>query len=133
MREVGNGWCCCCCPGWCAQCVDQRMVVFSAVEERDLRSENSDACRVRLGRLRAIVMCIRRELRMSIGPLRLPTPGSRRADNAKDCDAEWWMEEDALSRGRVTRGREGCRALRVAAVTAAIATDGVRLWGATVR
>jgi hypothetical protein len=58
MREVGNGWCCCC-PGWCAQCVDQRMVVFSAVEERDLRLENSDACRARLGRLRAIVMCIR--------------------------------------------------------------------------
>jgi hypothetical protein len=70
---------------------------------------------------------------VSIGPLRLPTPWSRRADNAKDCDAEWWMEEDALSRGRVTRGREGSRALRVAAVTAAIATDGVRFWGATVR
>jgi hypothetical protein len=48
--------------GWCAQRVGQGMVVFSAVDERDLRSRNSDACRVRLGRLRAIVMCIGREM-----------------------------------------------------------------------
>jgi len=37
------------------------MVVFSAVEERDLRSRNNDACRVRLGRWTTIVMCIGRE------------------------------------------------------------------------
>ena len=36
------------------------MVVFSAVEERDLRSRNSDACSVRLGRWTATVMCMGR-------------------------------------------------------------------------
>jgi len=44
----------------CAQCRSgQRMVVFSAVEERDLRLRKSDACRERLGR-RTAVMCLRR-------------------------------------------------------------------------
>jgi hypothetical protein len=39
-----------------------------------------------------------------MSPLRLPAPWSRRADNAKDRGAEWWEEDDALSRGRVRRG-----------------------------
>lgn len=34
------------------------MVVFNAVDERDLRSRNSDACRERLGLWEAIVMCV---------------------------------------------------------------------------
>lgn len=37
---------------------DQRMVVFNAVEERDLRSVNSDACAVRLCCWEAAVMCM---------------------------------------------------------------------------
>jgi hypothetical protein len=52
------------------------MVVFSAVEERDLRSANSDACRVRLGRWSPIVMCIGREFERQASPLRLPVPWS---------------------------------------------------------
>ena len=50
------------------------MVVFSTVEERDLRSRNSDACSVRLGRWTTIVMCIGREFERQASPLRLPIP-----------------------------------------------------------
>lgn len=41
-----------------ARCAGQRMVVFNAVEERDLRSRNKDACRLRLGRWKTAVMCM---------------------------------------------------------------------------
>jgi hypothetical protein len=47
--------------GGCAQCRHgQRIVVLSAVEERDLRLRKSDACRERLGRRRTAVICLRR-------------------------------------------------------------------------
>lgn len=42
----------------CAAEADQRIVVLSAVEERDLRSRNSDACVVRLWRWGTAVMCM---------------------------------------------------------------------------
>ena len=55
----------------------QRMVVFSAVEERDLRLRNSDACRERLGR-RTAVMCLRRGVSGYGSRPRLPVDRSRR-------------------------------------------------------
>jgi hypothetical protein len=70
-------------------------------------------------------MCIGRELRRPNNPLRLPAPWSRRADDAKDGGEEWWMEEDAISRGRVTGG--GSEVGRSGWQRPAIATDGVRL------
>lgn len=65
--------------GRCAQCrPNQRMVVLSAVEERDLRLRKSDACRERLGRRRTAVMCMRRVV-LGYGRLPcLPVDPSRR-------------------------------------------------------
>lgn len=54
---------------------DQRMVVFNAVEERDLRSVNSDACAVRLCCWEAAVMCMPKGV--CVGSLRLPVHFSR--------------------------------------------------------
>jgi hypothetical protein len=83
------------------------VVVFSAVEERDLRSRYSDACSVRLGRWTAIVMCMGRELRRQASLLRLPVRWSRWAGNAAR-RAAWWLclaGVEARGRGRVMRMR----------------------------
>lgn len=81
------------------------MVVFSAVEERDLRSWNSDACSVRLGRWTAIVMCMGREFQKQTSPLRMPVSKSRRAGNAER--RPWWWccfaGMEARGRGRMMR------------------------------
>jgi hypothetical protein len=56
----------------------QRMVVFSAVEERDLSLRKSDACRERLDRRRTAVMCLRRGVSGYGSRPRLPVDRSRR-------------------------------------------------------
>jgi hypothetical protein len=84
--------------GGCAQCRHgQRMVVLSAVEERDLRLRKSDACRERLGRRRTAVMCLRRGgsgygslPRLPVDPFRRRKRYCRGIEEAEVC-ARWWM------------------------------------------
>lgn len=67
-----------------AQFVGKMMVVFNAVEERDLRSRNSDACRERLGRGRQSSCVFGRSFQGQACPLRLPPRSSRQVGNAVD-------------------------------------------------
>jgi hypothetical protein len=86
------------------------MVVFSAVEERDLRLRKSDACRERLGRRRTAVICMRRVV-SGYGSLpRLPVDRSRR--RKRYCRG---IEAAKVNGWRVLRGRGCGRAAEVMA------------------